>query len=79
MPMTAQRVSEAREYHRTAEDFAAQPGNSKSITTMMRLACEGLTPHARRIAGRWLLMYLGVRVVESEDYNAAPSTAEAFC
>lgn len=73
-------ASESVAFHRAREEFRAQPGNSNSITTMMRLALEGFNPHVRHLSSRWLLRMAGVRVVvdEGED-NATASTAKGLC
>lgn len=58
-----------------ANVYAAHPGNSQSITTMMKLACEGLCPSIRQRAGDWLFRNLNVKIVQERGNNATEAAA----
>lgn len=51
MPLRAQ---ERLEFERAAEQFAARPGDSEAIATMMHLAFEATQDVLRRWASQWL-------------------------
>jgi hypothetical protein len=51
-------------FERAADDFAASPGHSESITAMMRLALGGLSHDSRREASDWLMMNVNVKVTQ---------------
>lgn len=79
MPQSAAIQSvNAEIFERAVHRHASNPGDSESITDMMRLACEGLNPTRRRWAAAWLFQHCNVRVlVESDD--AAPAPAACLC
>lgn len=63
--MQSEQAEELKTYQRAADDFAASPGRSESITTMMRLACEGVCLAVRQRARNWLFVQVGVRVTDA--------------
>jgi hypothetical protein len=59
-----------------AEDYAAHPGNTQSIETMMQLAMEAVCLSIQRRARDWLFMFVNVKIVdEGGQYatEAAPA------
>jgi hypothetical protein len=55
-------AQEQATFERAADEFAASPGRSESITAMMRLALSGLSHDSRREASEWLWLNVNVKV-----------------